>query len=150
MNEEKLEEVSGLLEMQSSSIVGSKTKRTLRRMVFPLIQAGFFISSSLLGLAFGYWEKVSSTEYPYGIFGGISRANFWGSITLVGLGGGNLTLTITTKNKLGIDKLLGVIIPLINLGISFLSFFLIYHSVLGDQQGTMTMVPMYNVHEREE
>ena len=150
MDEDKLNEVSNLLDIESSGVVDSKIKRIFNRMIFPLIQTGFFLISSLLGLAFGYWEKASSSEYPYGVFGGLARAYFWGPIALIGVGAGNLTLTITTRKKLGIDKLFGVIVALLNLGISFLSFFLIYHSILGDLQGSsMATVPRYNVHERE-
>ena len=150
MDKGKINEVSNLLDIESSNVVDSKVIRVLKRMIFPLIQTGFFITSSLLGLAFGYWEKAVSSEYPYGVFGEITRAYFWGPIALTSIGAGNLTLTIITRKKLGIERLLGVIVVLLNLGLSFLSFFLIYHSILGDTQGTsMTIVPKYNVHEKK-
>ena len=63
MNKEKLEKVSKILDIEASEVIYSKKKRFYRRIIFSLVQVGFFLTSSLLSLPFGHWDSKNST-YP--------------------------------------------------------------------------------------
>ena len=150
MNKEKMEEVSNMLALESSDVIDSKVKRIFKGMIFPLIQVGFYLTSSLLGIVFGHWENNSQSTYPYGPFGGLARAYIWGPVALVGISSGNLALSVTTRKRIGLHTLVAVATVLVNLALSLTSFFLLYKYIETEPQSTfMGIVPLYNVHSRE-
>ena len=151
MDKEKLEAVSGILNVDASNVVNFKSKEVLKKIIYPVVQTCIYLLSSLLGLVFGHWENNQSSTYPYGPFMGTTRAYIWGPITLVGISSGNLILTLKTRKRFGLDKISAFGAVLTNLALSLVSFFLLYKLIENNSQaGNISAVTLYGVHKREE
>ena len=123
MNKEKIQEVSEMLNIESSEVIESKIKRFFRKMTFPFIQVGFYLFSSLSGLVFGYWENEKPSIYPWGF---IPRVFFLGPLLILGTNTGNAVLSIKTNNRYGLNKERKIGVVLLNIVFSFISFFIFY------------------------
>ncbi len=141
MDREKLDEVSKILEIDSSEVIYSRRQIFYRRLIFSIIQAGFYLLSSLLGVVFGRWESAHST-YPHS---GVQITYTWGTLTLFGIGSANLALSFATGKRLMKDRILMTFIVLLNLTLSIVSFFLIFKDVYTP----LSAVILYNVFEKD-
>lgn len=148
MNGNKIDEVAKLLDAESSEVVDSKLKRIMKEITFPFVQMAVFGLSSLLGTTFGYWENSNPTGYPYT---GIPRVFTLGTLSIIGVNSGNLVFVSKTNKRFEIDKIQAAIIFMVNLLLSFISFFLLYNFIKNDNMGVcMTSVVKYGVYSEEE
>ena len=95
INEEKLEKVGDLIDVDSSNITRNGLKKKITLVFYYLIQFGFFIFSSLVGLIFGLIGN-SISYYPYSAF---PQRYLYGSYILVLTHGGNLGLSYQLSRK---------------------------------------------------
>jgi len=95
MNENKLEEVGDLVDVDSNNLTKNGYKKKITLVYYYLIQFGFFIFSSLVGLGFGLYGN-SLSFYPYSAF---PQRYLYGSIILALTHGGNLGLSYQLSRK---------------------------------------------------
>ena len=102
INEDKLEKVGDLVDVNSNNLVGNGFRKKITLVYYYLIQFGFFIFSSLVGLGFGLYGN-SLSFYPYSAF---PQRYLYGSIILALTHGGNLGLSyqLSRKKRLVLKK----------------------------------------------
>jgi len=102
INEDRLEKVGDLVDVDSNNLTKNGFKKKLTLVYYYLIQFGFFIFSSLVGLGFGLYSKSITTPptYPYSVF---PQRYLYGSIILALTHGGNLGLSFKLSRKKKVD-----------------------------------------------
>ena len=150
INEDKLEKVGDLVDVDSNNLTRNGFKKKITLVYYYLIQFGFFIFSSLVGLGFGLYGN-SLSFYPYSSF---SQRYLYGSIILFLTHGGNLGLSyqLSRKKRLTFSKndpkfLSPVYIYpaiLLNLLLSTISLFSIHNLVV--HGSPVTISALYGVY----
>ena len=95
INEDRLEEVGDLVDVDSSNLTKNGFKKNITLGYYYLIQFGFFIFSSLVGLGFGLYGN-SLSYYPYSAY---PQRYIYGPIILALTHGGNLGLSYQLSRK---------------------------------------------------
>ena len=154
MDEKKLEKVGSLTDVNPNDLTKNGFKKKITLFYYYLIQFGFFLFSSLVGLLFGLYSRSIAT-YPYS---GFPERFTYGSIILALTHGGNLGLSYkqSRNNNLILSKgkpkklSLFYIYPAIvlNIILSTISLFSIHNFV---QSGTIfTIGIMYGVYDNKD
>ena len=144
MKKEKLNDVGELLEVQSSDITESKIKKFLKRFSYPLAQIAFFLLSSISGVLLGYWERQVEIGYPYN---SLTRIHRVGIPTILIIHGGNAVFSTKTRKKFGLTNYKIIVIVIINLLISFISFYTLY-PIVADRI-YFGIMPMYGSYKKK-
>ena len=95
INEDKLEKVGDLVDVDSNNLTKNGFRKKITLVYYYLIQFGFFIFSSLVGLGFGLYGN-SLSFYPYNAF---PQRYIYGPIILALTHGGNLGLSYQLSRK---------------------------------------------------
>ncbi|MBY9001813.1 MAG: hypothetical protein KGD64_12920 [Candidatus Heimdallarchaeota archaeon] len=123
INKDKLEEVGDLVEVDPEVIEQQKRKKLRGYLIHYYVQVFLLLLSSLLGYLFVLWEH-SDTSYPHSF---TPRHVYLGPISLLILHGSNTVHSYFNKKKYHL-RFVSVYPPvLVNLILSFVSFFLIYN-----------------------
>ena len=103
INEDKLEKVGDLVDVDSNNLTKNGLKKKITLIYYYLIQFGFFIFSSLVGLGFGLYGNSLVGFYPYSAF---PQRYLYGSIILAITHGGNMGLSyqLSRKKRLMLSK----------------------------------------------
>lgn len=144
MKKEKITEVGELLEIDNSDMKVSKTKMLIKRFTYPLVQISFFIVSSISGILLGYWEKQIQGGYPYTASPRVYRA---GLPTILLIHSGNAVFSIKTRKKFGLLNFQIIISVLMNLILSFLSYYFLYQYIA--KQEIFCMAILYGSYDRK-
>lgn len=146
MNTEDTKRVGGLVDVDLEDLKQKKQKRIIGRFVFYLVQVFFFLFSSLLGYLFVLWEHSDRTGYPFTFF---PRYFTLGSLSLINLHGGNITYSFFRRKKDNLRYIEVIPVTLVNLIISFVSFFMIYRSFYQPAIYPFSIQPLYGVYRKE-
>lgn len=155
MNQNKLEDVGDLVDVDSSNLSKNGFRKKITLVHYYLIQFGFFIFSSLVGLAFGFYSW-SIAAYPYRDYSGFTQRYLYGSIILVLTHGSNsvLAFRFSRKKRLILNKTVPKVLSpwyifppiFLNFVLSALSLFVIHNLVLNPR---ITVVIAYGVYNRK-
>ncbi|MHA1201143.1 MAG: hypothetical protein ACTSQ4_01305, partial [Candidatus Heimdallarchaeaceae archaeon] len=150
INKDELEKVGDLVDVDSNNLANNGFRKNITLVYYYLIQFGFFIFSSLVGLGFGLYGN-SLSFYPYSAF---PQRYLYGSIILALTHGGNLGLSnqLSRKKRLIMSKREPkelspfYIFPAIvlNIILSSISLFSIHHLVT--HGSPMTINTLYGVY----
>jgi len=153
MKEDKLKKVGDLVDVDSSNLTKNGFRKKITLVYYYLIQFGFFIFSSLVGLGFGLYGNSLASFYPYSAF---PQRYIFGPIILALTHGGNLGISyqLSRKKRLILKKsepkLLShvYIYPAIvlNIILSTISLFSIHNLVT--HGSPMTMIVDYGVYDK--
>lgn len=147
INENLLEEVGDLVDVDPNGIKQKKSKNLLSYLIYYFIQVFVFLFSSLMGYLFVLWEYSDRSTYPYTTF---SRHTILGSISLFTLHGGNVIHSYFYKKRY--KRRFVEVYPtiLVNLILSFISFFMIFNALYQDPFVPLGIVVDYGVFRKEE
>jgi hypothetical protein len=95
INKDDLEKVGDLVDVDSNNLTNNGFRKNITLVYYYLIQFGFFIFSSLVGLVFGLTAN-SMSFYPYSAF---PQRHLYGSLILALTHGGNLGLSYQLSRK---------------------------------------------------
>ena len=95
INKDDLEKVGDLVDVDSNNLTNNGFRKNITLVYYYLIQFGFFIFSSLVGLVFGLTAN-SMSFYPYSAF---PQRYLYGSLILALTHGGNLGLSYQLSRK---------------------------------------------------
>ena len=95
INKDELEKVGDLVDVDSNNLTNNGFRKNITLVYYYLIQFGFFIFSSLVGLVFGLTAN-SMSFYPYSAF---PQRYLYGSLILALTHGGNLGLSYQLSRK---------------------------------------------------
>jgi len=146
INEDHLEEVGDLVDVDPTVIKQQKRKKLHGYLIHYIVQVFVLLLSSLMGYLFVLWEYSDRSTYPYGI---ISRHTILGSIGLFTLHGGNTVHSYFHKKRY--KRRFVEIYPavLVNLIISFISFFMIFNVLYQDPFIPLGITTAYGVFNSE-
>jgi len=143
MNNEKIVLVGDLVDVNPSD-VKQKKKRIIGRLVFYFVQLFVFLFSSLLGYLFVLWEHEYRTGYP-NFF--IPRFVYLGPIFLFNVHGGNAAFSYSLKKKHKFSNIEVIPTLIINIIVSFISFFMIY-LLFYQPRVYYGVAPLYGVYQK--
>jgi len=144
INENHLEKVGDLVDVDTNDLKQKKKKKVIGRLVFYFVQIFVFLFSSLLGYFFVLWEHADRTDYPHGVF---PRATYGGFFTLYSLHGVNFTSSYLFRKKSKLRYIEMIPVQIVNIIISFISFYLIYGMFF--QPEVFVGTPLYGVYRKE-
>ena len=147
MSKKKINEIGELLEINSSDIKESKTRTFIKRFTYPLVQITFFIISSISGILLGYWEKQIQIGYPFTSFTSFTRIYRAGIPTILIIHSGNAVFSTKTRKKFGLSNFQTIFIVIINLILSFFSFYFLYQIFAKNQY--FGVVPAYGSYRKK-
>ncbi len=150
MNEKKIKEVGTLIDVNPNNLTKDGFRKKIALVYYYLIQFGFFIFSSLVGVAFGLYGN-SLSFYPYSAF---PQRYIFGPIILALTHGGNLGLSyqLSRKKRLILKKSEPKVLPpvyiypaiVLNIILSTISLFSIHNLVT--HGSPMTINTYYGVY----
>lgn len=146
INEDQLEEVGDLVDVDPYDIKQKKKKKLHGILIHYCIQIFVFLFSSLMGYLFVLWEHSDRSGYPYGF---IPRYMTLGSVSLLTLHGGNAAQSYFHKKRYELNFIEVFPAVIVNLIISFISFFMIYVAFYQEPFYGFGVVPAYGVFEKD-
>lgn len=150
MNKENIEQVGKLVDVDPADIKQKKRKKIIGYFIHYFVQVFVLLLSSLMGYLFLLWEHSDRSGYPYTSFGSNLRHISLGPISLIALHGGNAVHSYFHKKKY--NRRFVEVYPaiLVNLIISFISFFMIFNALYQDPFVPFGIVVEYGVFRKEE
>ncbi|MHA1514329.1 MAG: hypothetical protein ACTSPF_02230 [Candidatus Heimdallarchaeaceae archaeon] len=145
INEDYLEEVGDLVNVDPNDIKQKKRKKLHGYLIHYFVQVFVFLLSSLMGYLFVLWEHSDRSGYPYGI---LPRHTYLGPIGLLTLHGGNEVHNYFHKKRYNLRFVEVYPVIIVNLIISFVSFFLIFNAFYQEPVYPLGVIPKYGVFEK--
>ena len=145
INENQLEEVGGLVDVDLKDIKPKKGKKIHGYLIHYFVQVFVLLLSSLMGYLFVLWEHSDRSGYPYGF---LPRHIYLGPISLLTLHGGNAAHSYFHKKRYNPRSVEVYPVIIVNLIISFVSFFLIFNAFYQEPVYPLGVQPAYGVFEK--
>lgn len=146
INQDHLEEVGDLVDIHPNDIKQKKRKKLHGYLIHYFIQVFVLLLSSLMGYLFVLWEHSDRSGYPYTSIGSNLRHTYLGPISLITLHGGNVVHSYFHKKRYNHRFIEVYPVILVNLIISFISFFMIFNALY--QEPIFYGIPLYGVFNR--
>ena len=145
INEDKLEKVGDLVDVDPTDIKQKKRKKLHGYLIHYLVQVFVLLLSSLMGYLFVLWEHSDRSGYPYTSLSPFLRHTYLGSISLLTLHGGNAAHSYFQKKRYNLSFVEVYPAILVNLIISFISFFMIFNALYQEPFYGLGVLPAYGV-----
>ena len=142
INENQLEEVGGLVDVNPNDIKPKKRKKLHGYLIHYFVQVFVFLLSSLMGYLFVLWEHSDRSGYPYGF---LPRHIYLGPISLLTLHGANAAHSYFHKKRYNLRFVEVYPVIIVNLIISFVSFFMIFNALYQEPFYGLGVIPAYGV-----
>ncbi len=142
INENQLEEVGGLVDVDPNDIKPKKRKKIHGYLIHYFVQVFVLLLSSLMGYLFVLWEHSDRSGYPYGF---LPRHIYLGPISLLTLHGANAAHSYFHKKRYNLRFVEVYPVIIVNLIISFVSFFMIFNALYQEPFYGLGVIPAYGV-----
>ncbi|MHA1621220.1 MAG: hypothetical protein ACTSVO_03685 [Candidatus Heimdallarchaeaceae archaeon] len=123
INEDHLEEVGDLVDVDPTEIKKKTRKKLHGYIIHYSVQVFVLLLSSLMGYLFVLWEHSHRSGYPYEV---TLNNGFLGSLSLFAVHGGNAVHSTFHKKRYSLSKVEVYPAMIVNLILSFISFFVIF------------------------